>query len=165
MEHPHDRSDFEPSLAATLAVLRREAPAPSPNEEMLEAAQSVSAPLAAFAHTLGSYLPGPELAHLETDAMLTDNDLDEWAGPLQRAGVKLSDCLLIGVDGGGVEHLFMAADDGDAGYALYLWDMEGERYEHSDAPLWRVGTFAALFAYLIDAGREELDPALAAIAK
>lgn len=163
MDHPYDAADQEPSLAATLAVLREREPAPSPNAGMIEVAARVSRPLAAIAHTLGSYLPGPDFGRFETTAELADNDLDDWAEDLQNAGCNLNDCLLLGTAGGGEEFLFMAANDTPAGYALFLWAMDGQPYRASGAPLWRVGTFADLFAHLAT-HRIALDPRLAAIA-
>ena len=57
----------------------------------------------------------------------------------------------------------MAADKAAAGYALFMWAMDGQPYRQSGAPLWRVGTFAELFRYL-SAKDTKLDPRLAAIA-
>lgn len=162
MEHPYDRPDMESSLAATLAVLRERPLAPRPNAEMLAAAEQVAAPLAAFAHTLGSYLPGPDFGDLETDAELTENDLDDWVADLRSVGCDLGNCLRIGTNGGGEEFLFMAADPGAAGYVLVLWSMDGDPYKATGSPVWRVGTFADLFRFLGDRG--ELDPRLAAVA-
>lgn len=159
----YDASGMEPSLVATLAALRVAGPAPTPNDSMTSAAKRVAPPLAAFAHTLGTYLPGPNFADFELDAELADNDLDDWAHDLKGAGCDLKQCLLIGTTGGGEEYLFMAAQDNEAGYVLLLWAMDGEPYEASDAPVWRVGLFSELFGFLVDRGRAELDERLRAI--
>lgn len=161
MEHPYDRPPLETSLAATLSVFRERGAAPSPNQEMVKAAERVSAPLAAFAHTLGSYLPGPDFGRFETTAEVTD-DGEDWGEDLGGAGCNMEDCLLIGIDGGGVEHLFMVGNEEEAGYALYLWAMDGEAYPASGKPVWRVGNFADLFRHLRDKG-DDLDDRLASI--
>jgi len=159
----YDAPGMEASLVATLAVLRAPGLAGGTNETMVAAAKQVPAPLAAFAHTLGSYKSGPDFADFELDAELADNDLDDWAEDLQEAGCDLKQCLLIGTTGGGDEYLFMAAQDNEAGYALYLWAMDGEPYEASEHPLWRVGLFSDLYRYLVQRGRTELDESLRAI--
>ena len=164
MNDIYDAPGMEASLVATLAALRTAGPAPSPNESMVGAAKQVAPPLAAFAHTLGTYMSGPDFADFELDAELADNDLDDWAEDLQGAGCDLKQCLLIGTTGGGDEYLFMAAQDDEAGYAVFVWAMDGEPYEASDHPLWRVGLFSDLFRYLIQRDRAELDESLRAIA-
>jgi len=161
---PYDSDSFEPSLVRTLEVLRERGLAPSPNEEMVEAAKSVSAPLAAFAHTLGAYLPGPEFGRFELDAEPAESEADQWQDDAQAEGVDPSNCLMIGNTGGGEQILFMAGTAGETGYALFLFAMDGEPYPASGSALWKVGTFAELFAHLRKDEREELDPRLTDIA-
>lgn len=153
---------LEASLKATLGVLRERGPLASPNAAMVELSTQVSRPLAVFAHTVGSYRPGPEFGEIEYSAELA-GEHDDWAESLISAGCDLKDTLMIGSDGGGTQYLFMAGDASDAGYALLLWAMDGQPYSASGSPTWRVGTFAQLFRHLAK-GSRRLDPRFAAIA-
>lgn len=159
--NPYASDTLEASLKQTLLVLQERGPAPSPSEEILEAAKNVSPPLAAFAYAVGAFLPGPDFGPFELEAELAE--VDEWQDEPQAEGLNPNDCLMVGTTGGGDQILFMAGEESEAGYALFLFAMDGEPYPASDSALWKVGTFAQLFEYLSRDDRE-LDHRLAALA-